>query len=337
MRARDLCIEIGTGWPGPRNAITDVMGVRVGATTLIEGADVRTGVTVIVPPDEPLFAGSHRLNGNGELTGLAWVRESGTLTTPVGITNTLSVGVVRDALATADTGREDDWALAVVGETWDGPLNDIAGRHIRPEHVAAALGGASEEVPEGNTGGGAGMISHGFKGGTGPASRVVGEWTVGVLVQANHGARSRFAVNGVPVGKRIGPDRVPLPGGAESGAGSIIVVAATDAPLLPFQCDRLAQRAGLGIARTGGAGENGSGDLVLAFATGNRGLDSAARTIPLTMLRNEAIDPLFHAVIEASEEAIVNALVAAQTMTGRDGVTVHALPHDLLVEALRHA
>jgi D-aminopeptidase len=325
---------VGTGTPGPRNSIADVAGVRVGATTLIEGEAVRTGVTVIVPPEEPLFAGCHRLNGNGELTGLEWVRESGTLTTPIGLTSTLSVGVVRDALASADTGRADDWALAVAGETWDGTLNDIGGRHIRPEHVAAARAAASEEVAEGNVGGGTGMICHGFKGGTGTASRLVDGWTVGVLVQANHGARRRLAVNGIPVGRHVGPNRVPLPG-PDSATGSIIVIAATDAPLLPFQCDRLAQRTALGVARAGGAGENGSGDLMLAFATGNRGLAAETRTIPLTMLRNESIDRLFHAAIEATEEAILNALVAAETLAGRNGVVAHALPHDLLQEAMQ--
>jgi D-aminopeptidase len=338
MRARDLGITIGTGTPGPRNSITDVDGVRVGTTTLVEGADVRTGVTVVCPPDEPLFAGCHRLNGNGELTGLEWIRESGMLTTPIAITNTHSVGVVHDALIAAAVRRgalDDAWSLPVVGETWDGVLNDINGMHVRPEHVFAALESASEDVPEGNAGGGTAMICHEFKGGTGTASRTTKTgWTVGVLVQANHGRRERLLVDGVPVGRAIGPDRVPVPDEPAAGAGSIIVVVATDAPLLPTQCDRLAQRAALGIGRTGGAGENSSGDILLAFATGNRGLEGSEATTQVEMVRNEHIDALFYAAIEATEEAIVNALVAAETMTGKDGRTAHALPHDALVAAL---
>jgi D-aminopeptidase len=332
-RSRELGIVLGDLEPGPANAITDVVGVRVGHTTLIEGDAVRTGVTVIVPPDEPLFAGSHRLNGNGELTGLEWVRESGQLTTPVGITNTFSVGVVRDAIAAART--RDLWALPVVGETWDGLLNDIRGMHVTREHVVAALESASDgPVAEGNVGGGTGMVCHGFKGGIGTASRVADGHVVGVLVQANHGRRSRLRVDGVAVGKVLGPERVPTPPSPFApGSGSIIVVAATDAPLLPHQCDRLAQRAALGIGRTGGAGENSSGDLVLAFATGNRGLASGAR-VPLEMLSNERIDPLFYAVIDATEEAILNAMLAAETMTGRGGVTVHGLDGELLLGAM---
>jgi D-aminopeptidase len=337
-RVRDLGVTIGTGTPGPRNAITDVEGIRVGATTLVEGDAVRTGVTVIVPPDEPLFAGTHRLNGNGELTGLEWVRESGMLTTPLAITNTHSVGVVHDALIESAIRRgmlDDAWSLPVVGETWDGVLNDINGLHVRREHVFAALESATEDVPEGNAGGGTGMICHGFKGGTGTASRLAeAGWTVGVLVQANHGRRERLLVDGVHVGRAIGPDRVPLPERPGAGAGSIIVVVATDAPLLPTQCDRLAHRAALGIGRTGGAGENSSGDLLLAFSTGNRGLADGERTARVEMVRNEGMDGLFDAAIEATEEAIVNALVAAETLTGKDGHTAHALPHDELVAAM---
>ena len=343
MRARDVGLELGRGRAGAENAITDVDGVRVGTPTRVEGAGVRTGVTVLVPPAEPLFAGCHRLNGNGELTGLEWLRESGFLTTPVAITNTHSVGVVRDALISAAVARglEDDaWSLPVVGETWDGVLNDINGMHVRPEHVLAALDGASSgPVPEGNAGGGTGMICHGFKGGTGTSSRVVDEedggYTVGVLVQANHGRRARLTIDGVPVGERLGPDRVPLP--AQSDAprgGSIIAVVATDAPLLPHQCDRLAQRAGLGIARTGGAGENSSGDIFLAFATGNRGLETGADAAQIEMLANDRMDALFYATIEATEEAIVNALLAAETMTGYRGATAYALEPELLLEAL---
>ena len=337
-RARDLRLEIGRLPTGPANAITDVEGVRVGHATLIEGEDVRTGVTVVVPPSQPLFAGAHRINGNGELTGLEWVRDSGLLTTPVAITNTHSVGVVRDALvAAAQHGDGDDrWSLPVVGETWDGFLNDINGFHVKAEHVAAALQAASEgAVEEGAVGGGTGMVCHGFKGGIGTSSRVVDGVTLGVLVQANHGRRARFRVNGLPVGERIGEDRVPLPRpGSDGGDGSIIVVIATDAPLLPGQCERLCRRAAYGIARTGGMGERSSGDFAICFATGNRGLDSEEPELALRMLNDGRIDGLYEAVIDAVEESILNALLAAETMTGRGGNTVHALPHDLLLEAL---
>jgi D-aminopeptidase len=365
MRARDHDIIIGAGTPGPINAITDVPGVRVGHRTLIEGAGplvvgrgpVRTGVTVVIPPGrvwkQPVFAGAHRLNGNGEMTGLEWVRESGMLTTPVGLTNTHSVGVVRDAMLAeilaTDAGRGSEWSLPVVAETWDGLLNDLNGFHVHPEHVhdafAAAQGGA---VQEGAVGSGTGMICHGFKGGIGTASRVLGEagagYSVGVLVQANHGRRERFAVNGVPVGPVL--DDIPLPGPADAraaGAGSIIVIVATDAPLLPHQCERLAQRAGLGVARVGGVGEHTSGDLFLCFATGNLGMtaggidERAPLTFPLTMLSDVHITPLFDAVVEATEEAIVNAVLGATTTEGRDGIVAHALPGERLAQALRDA
>ena len=332
MRARDLGLAIGEGTAGPLNAITDVRGVRVGHATLIEGDDVRTGVTVLVPPEGVHFAGSHCLNGNGELTGLAWVKESGLLTTPIGLTNTHSVGVVRDALCAAARG-EADWSLPVVGETWDGLLNDINGFHVKAEHVFEALESASDgPVAEGNVGGGTGMICHGFKGGIGTASRVADGYTVAVLVQANHGRRSRLQVNGVPVGRVLGPERIALPARPPAG-GSIIVLAATDAPLLPHQCERLAQRAALGVGRTGGAGENSSGDFVVAFATGNSGLMEGRETISVAMLANERIDGLFYAAIEATEEAIVNALLAAETMTGKGG-TVHRLDPDLFADVV---
>jgi D-aminopeptidase len=336
-RARDLGIEIGRLQPGPANAITDVAGVSVGQTTLIEGESVRTGVTVIVPPEQPLFAGAHRINGNGELTGLEWIRDSGLLTTPVAITNTHSVGVVRDALVAARQGDGlDRWSLPVVGETWDGLLNDIDGFHVTPEHVVSALAAATDGVvAEGAVGGGTGMVCHGFKGGIGTASRVIEQGTVGALVQANHGRRSRLRVNGIPVGERIGEDRVPLPERAgDGGSGSIIVVLATDAPLLPGQCERIARRAAYGIARTGGMGERSSGDFALCFATGNRDLESEEQELQLRMLNDARIDGLYEAAIDAVEESILNALLAAETMTGRDGNTVHALPHDLLLEAL---
>jgi D-aminopeptidase len=371
-RYRDLGLTVGQLDPGPRNAITDVEGVRVGVTTLIEGdgplrvghGPVRTGVTVIVPHDgigaEPVFAGCHRLNGNGELTGLEWVRESGQLTTPVAITNTHSVGVVRDALVGAyvrdhPPGSPDLWSLPVVGETYDGTLNDIDGFHVNGEHLHAALGSASDgPVPEGNVGGGTGMICHDFKGGTGSASRALpaglGGWTVGALVQANYGRRERLSVDGVPVGREIPiaevasawDDADTLAGrdGASAGAGSIIVILATDAPLLPHQCERVAQRAALGIARAGGAGEHSSGDLFLAFSTGNRGrlssykLGGPPRPFDVATIPDGAISDLFWAAIEATEEAILNALVAAETMTGRDGITAHALDHDRLLEVM---
>ena len=370
MRARDLGIHTGTLLPGPYNAITDVAGVRVGMRTLVRGdgalqrgrGPVRTGVTMILPHagalwDSPVFAGSHRLNGNGEVTGLEWVRESGLLTSPIGLTTTHSVGVVRDAMVELQVrerpGSDLFWALPVVAETWDGVLNDVHGFHVRAQHAEQAHAAASDgPVPEGSVGGGTGMTCHGFKGGTGTASRALapeaGGWTVGVLVQANHGRRSRLTVHGAPVGHEIPPEVVPLPllpeltraGPAPAeGAGSVVVVVATDAPLLPHQCDRLAQRALLGVARTGGTGEHASGDFALAFATGNRLRGSDLTTVvPLTasvtMLSDAHIDPLFDAAVEATEEAVLNALVAAETMTGRDGVVAHALPHDLLVAAL---
>ena len=336
MRARDLGIAIGDGSPGEHNTITDVAGVRVGHTTLIEGDEIRTGVTVIVPPETPLFAGCHRLNGNGELTGLEWVRESGFLTTPIAITNTFSVGVVRDAIA-AKSADEDAWSLPVVGETFDGFLNDIRGQHVSAEHVHAALANASVgPVEEGSVGGGTGMICHGFKAGIGTASRVADDYVLGVLVQANYGRRRRFRVDGVPVGELIG-DRIPEPSRGGGEAGSIIGVVATDAPLLPHQCDRLAQRAGLGVGRMGGTAAHSSGDLFFAFATGNRALGSTSGELSVRMLADEEIGPLYDAVIESTEEAILNAMLAARTMTGRDGNTVHALDPDLLKAALRQS
>jgi D-aminopeptidase len=365
LRARDLGIRVGRGRPGPHNAITDVAGVRVGHATLIRGSGplrvgegpVRTGVTVIVPHDgsiwtEPLFAGCHRLNGNGELTGLEWVRESGMLTSPIALTNTHSVGVVRDALiaheARSRPPGELFWGLPVVGETWDGMLNDINGQHVAARDLIDAIGSSTiGPVAEGNVGGGTGMICHGFKGGIGTASRRLdadaGEWIVGVLVQANHGRRERLRVNGAPVGERITAADIPLPGPeapAQAGAGSIIAVVATDAPLIPTQCDRLAQRCGLGVARTGGVGEHWSGDLFFAFSTANRGIpasdlgEQTSQTVSLTMLSNTHVTTLFDAVVEATEEAILNAMLAAETMTGRDGITAHRLDSDRLTTAL---
>ncbi|MGH2597906.1 MAG: P1 family peptidase [Dehalococcoidia bacterium] len=361
MRARDLGTAIGRIPTGPWNAITDVPGVAVGHTTLIAGdgplvaghGPVRTGVTVVLPRAEdvgadPCFAGSHVLNGNGEMTGLAWVEESGLLTTPVAITNTHSVGVVRDALISYEVARragpaEPFWSLPVVAETYDGFLNDINGMHVRPEHVAAALDGARDgPVAEGCVGGGTGMICHGFKGGIGTASRVLpaadGGWTVGVLVQANYGSRPLLRVDGVPVGELIGADIVPLPRRGAAEAGSIIVVIATDAPLLPTQCRRLAQRATIGIARMGGLGANSSGDLFLAFSTANRGLEerpAPGGTLTARFLPNDATTPLFQAVAEATEESILNALCMATTLTGIDGNTAYALPLDHFTQIMR--
>jgi D-aminopeptidase len=370
MRARDLGISVGLMRPGPHNAITDVAGVRVGHTTLISGepgplvvgqGPVRTGVTVVVPHEgdafaSAVYAGAHRLNGNGELTGLEWIREAGLLSGPIAITNTHSVGVVRDAIVAAAVrsaaASESAWSLPVVGETWDGWLNDVDGQHVRAEHLFTALESASDgPVAEGNVGGGTGMICHHFKGGIGSSSRQLvaseGGFTVGALVQANYGRRERLAVDGVPVGREIGFERVPSDRedtaitSTDADAGSIIVVLATDAPLLPHQCERLAQRAGLGVARVGGAGEHSSGDLFIAFATGNRGLTAEDRAAGRPFTRSvEALDdawisPLFWAAVESTEEAVVNALVAAETMAGADGHVAYALPHDLLVDVWR--
>ena len=371
-RLRDLGLAVGELEPGALNAITDVPGVRVGHATIVEGdgqlevgrGPVRTGVSVVFPRPEPpwsapVFAGIHRLNGNGELTGSHWVKESGTLTSAIGLTNTHSVGVVRDALVTVDRRQRgqgaDFWALPVVGETWDGFLNDINGAHVTAEHVLAAVDAASSgPVQEGGVGGGTGMICHQFKGGIGTSSRLVDEsaggWVVGVLVQANHGRRGRLALNGLPIGSVVTADVLPVPEmpasfahlGADAripdGSGSIIVVVATNAPLIPTQCERLAQRAALGIARVGGAGENYSGDIAIAFATGNDvpshdPIDHPLQT-EIAMVPNHWITPLFYAVVEATEEAIWNAIVAADTMVGRDGITAHGLDSELLLDAV---
>lgn len=359
--AREIGLSVGDLAPGPLDAITDVDGVRVGHATIVSGdgplevgrGPIRTGVTVVLPHEriwtEPAFAGVHRLNGNGELTGSHWIEEAGMLGTPIAMTNTHSVGVVRDALVAAQVRvrpGDQSWSLPAVGETWDGILNDIDGFHVRAEHVERALADASGgPVEEGAVGGGTGMICHDFKGGIGSASRRLtdadGAYTVGALVQANHGRRERLTINGVRVGRAIPGAEVPLPPQqAESGAGSIIVVLATDAPLLPNQCRRLAQRATIGIARTGEVGGHYSGDLFIAFTTGNAGLepDMLGSDVPheaaVRMLTDPFITPLFDAAAEATEAAIVNALLAAETMTGRDGITVHALPHARLLELL---
>ena len=363
-RARDLGVPFD-GATGPLNAITDVAGVEVGYTTLISGSGklvvgqgpVRTGVTAVLPRgkksvNDPVFAGWYSLNGNGEMTGTTWVEESGLLEGPIGITNTHSVGVVRDTtikwLLDHKMSRQP-WALPVVAETWDGWLNDLNGFHVKPEHVFAALDSAKPgPVSEGNTGGGTGMICYGFKGGTGSASRVLskqdGGYTVGVLVQCNCGSRRLLTIAGVPVGKEIPmeehaensvPDFVPPGSDTRGDVGSIIIVIATNAPLLPHQLKRIARRATLGLARTGSVSGNGSGDIFIAFSTVNPNADDAPGPNQVDTVSNERITPLFEATVQATEEAIVNAMVAAKTMTGIDGHTVEALPHDQLQRILK--
>jgi D-aminopeptidase len=369
MRARELGIRVGDLSPGVHGAITDVEGVRVGHSTIVRGegplvvgeGPVRTGVTVVCPReglarDEPVFAGSHRFNGNGEMTGLEWIREAGVLATPVAITNTHSVGIVRDALVRAEikarTDEEEYWCLPVVAETYDGTLNDINGQHVSADHVFEALDSASiGPVEEGSVGGGTGMICHEFKGGIGTASRQLpeeqGGWTVGSLVQANYGSRSMLRVDGLPVGRVLGTEIIPSPFEEEAetqpaGTGSVIVVLATDAPLLPTQCDRLAMRASIGLGRMGGGLDDGSGDIFFAFATSNRGIPRAGlseppATVPLRMVTNDYMTPLFHAAAEATEEAILNALLAAGDMRGRDGILAYGLTPELLLGALEEA
>jgi len=358
-RARDLGVPF-TGKPGPWNAITDVPGVEVGEVTLISGAGkhqrgigpVRTGVTAILPrgksaPTDAVFAGWFTLNGNGEMTGTTWVDESGLMFGPVMITNTESVGVVRDAVIGWSLERyrvdlSDTWQLPVVAETSDDWLNDMDGFHVKPEHAFTALDTAkSGPVAEGNVGGGTGMICYEFKGGTGTASRTVadesGPYVVGVLVQSNFGRREQLTIAGVPVGQEISYDKAyeastrPHHG---NDTGSIIVVVATNAPFLPHQLKRLARRAAMGIARTGGTASNSSGEIFIAFSTANSGAGSATGVPALKMIPNDRMTPFFQATAEATEEAIVNALVAAETMTGVDDRRVIALPHDRLVALL---
>ncbi|MGE0553699.1 MAG: P1 family peptidase [Gemmatimonadales bacterium] len=369
-RARDLGIPL-PGVTGPLNAITDVAGVEVGVVTLIAGSGrlavgkgpVRTGVTAILPrgkvSDHPVYAAWFTLNGNGEMTGTTWVEESGFLGGPVMITNTHSVGIVHDAVIEwiVKHGKDFDWSLPVVAETWDGGLNDINGFHVTREHTLAAIDGARPgPVPEGNVGGGTGMVCNRFKGGTGTSSRRVvvldRGYTVGVLVQCNYGGRGRLSVAGAPVGQEI-PDLLPcfaaLPdgsyarptahcdtGGEDKGdQGSIIVVVATDVPLLPHQLKRVVKRAALGIGTMGGIGGDSSGDIFIAFSTANPGAEAADRVVSVQAIPNERINPVFEATIDATAEAILNAMLAAETMTGADGYTVYALPHDRLLAALR--
>lgn len=357
-RARDLGVPFD-GTPGAWNAITDVHGVEVGHTTLISGngalkvgeGPVRTGVTVVLPrgkrSKDPVFAGWFSLNGNGEMTGTTWVEESGFMDGPMAITNTHSVGVVRDAIIDWQAKHSllrGAFALPVVAETNDGWLNDINGFHVKPEHVFQALeSAASGPVPEGNVGGGTGMHCYDFKGGIGTASRqlpaAAGGYTVGVLVQANFGLRRHLMVAGAPVGKELTCEKIPCrsvaaaaPPGRE---GSIIIVAATDAPLLAHQLKRMARRTALGIARTGSVSGNGSGDIFIAFSTANPGADNASPVASLQMLSNGRIDDLFEATVFATEEAVINAMVAAETMVGRDNHRTIALPHDELKQVLR--
>ena len=351
-RARDLGVPFD-GAPGPLNAITDVAGVTVGHATIIKGqgtlvvgqGPVRTGVTAIFPRGatngDPVFGGWFTLNGNGEMTGTTWLEESGFLAGPVMITNTHSVGVVRDAVIEwlVHKGFEFDWSLPVVAETWDGSLNDINGFHVTKAHAFAALDSThGGPVAEGNVGGGTGMICNQFKGGIGTASRRLpadrGGYTIGVLVQCNYGSRAHLSIAGVPVGQEI-PDLLPTRDTIPGERGSIIIVVATDAPLLPHQLKRLAKRASLGVGRLGGTGGNPSGDIFVAFSTANPGAAKPDASVSVTMLPNERIDPLFQATIQATEEAIVNAMVAAETMTGINGMRVYALPHERLRAALR--
>ena len=340
------------GTPGPANAITDVAGVAVGHTTLIEGANVRTGVTAVWPRGmsrtEPAFGGWFSLNGNGEMTGTTWLEESGVLDGPVLITNTHSVGVVRDAYiqwqvkskrtpATNVVGDGEFWSMPVVAETFDGFLNETNGFHVKPEHVVRALESASGgPVAEGAVGGGTGMICYGFKGGIGTSSRRVGSYTVGALVQCNCGRRADLRIAGVPVGEEIGPQRASAEQpGIQQERGSIIIVVATDAPLLPHQLKRLARRASLGLARTGSTSSNYSGDIFIAFSTANAGHAGATQETDVHVLANEQLDPIFAGVVDAVEESVVNALVGARTMEGFQGHRVEALSHEQLKQALK--
>ena len=374
--ARALGIRL-QGEPGPNNAITDVTGVEVGHTTIIEGqgrlivgqGPIRTGVTAILPrgreSGDSTFAAWFSLNGNGEMTGTTWIEHSGLLEGPILITNTHSVGVVRDAVIAWQRDRDPSflWALPVVAETYDGSLNDINGFHVTAEHTFAALDGASSgPVEQGAVGGGTGMRCHGFKGGIGSSSRRVGDYTIGILVQCNQGARSDLRISGVPVGEMLpepsacyadrsipaelrrsgvrwcddGEDAAgkmePIP----EGTGSIIIVLATDAPLLPTQIKRLVTRTTMGLARIGGMGYNGSGDIFIGFTTANRtAAAERATVVGLEMLPNDRLNPFISASVHATEEAILNAMLAAETLTGINGYTVPALPHDRLTEIMQ--
>jgi D-aminopeptidase len=354
-RARDLGIPF-EGTPGPRNAITDVAGVEVGHRTLIEGDSVRTGVTAVWPrgksSNDPVFSGFFSQNGNGDMTGTHWLMESGFLDGPVLITNTHSVGVVRDAFLAwlvknhrmpgTNAFPGGFYTYPVVAETYDGTLNDINGFHVKPPDVEAALeAAASGPVAEGNVGGGTGMICYGFKGGIGTSSRKLsaneGGYTVGVLVQCNCGSRRQLRIGGVPVGAELSanPPRAATQWPYRDDVGSIIIVVATDAPLLPHQVQRLARRATMGLARTGATSGNGSGDIFIAFSTANPNAAAGRAPVSVTMLPNDSLNPIFEATVQATEEAIVNAMTGAETMTGAHGSRVTALPQKELKDLLR--
>jgi D-aminopeptidase len=358
-RARDLGVPFD-GTPGPLNAITDVAGVAVGHTTLISGegklvigqGPVRTGVTAVLPRGKdsmmnPVFAGWFSQNGNGEMTGTTWVEESGFLEGPVMITNTHSVGVVRDAVIQwrVTHGQPDAtgywWSLPVVAETWDGWLNDINGFHVKPEHAFHAIDSAqSGPVLEGAVGGGTGMVCNGFKGGIGTSSRKLtvkdGGYTIGVLVQCNYGSRQNLRIAGIPVGREINSeDPYAYQPSDISERGSIIVVIATDAPLISSQLKRLARRVSLGLGRNGRISGNGSGDIFIAFSTANSGAGSADHVVDIKMMPNDLLDPVFAATVQAVEESIINAMIAAESMTGIENHHVTALPHDQLRAVLK--
>jgi L-aminopeptidase/D-esterase-like protein len=354
-RARELGVML-EGTTGPLNAITDVVDVEVGHRTLIAGDSVRTGVTAVWPrgksSGDPVFGGFFSQNGNGDMTGTHWLRESGFLDGPVLITNTHSVGVVRDAFLGwlvknhrtpgTNTFAGGFYTYPIVAETYDGFLNDINGFHVKPADVEAALDSAQTgPVAEGNVGGGTGMVCYGFKGGIGTSSRQLaaaqGGYTVGVLVQCNCGRRSQLRIGGLPVGQELNapPPRAAAPAVHREDAGSIIIVVATDAPLLPHQVERLARRATLGLARTGSTSGNGSGDIFIAFSTANPNAAAAKSPVNVSMLPNDSLDPVFEATVQATEEAIINAMVGAETMTGANGSHVVALPHDQLQDVLK--
>jgi len=344
-RARGLGLPL-PGKPGQDNTITDVVGVEVGYTTLIEGDDIRTGVTGILPrgrtgADTPCMAGTYSLNGNGEMTGTIWIEEAGELQTPVTITNTASCGIARDAtlrwLVANDIGTGQDWGLPVAAETYDGELNDINGFHVNADHVMSALDKAvSGPLEMGSVGGGTGMSTYEFKAGSASASRQIDmsgtRYTIGTFVQSNFGLRPELTILGVQAGRE-------LTGGEfrSKGSGSIIAIVATDAPLLPHQCKRLARRVPLGLARTGTIGHNSSGDIFLVFSTANSAALRSGGVRHLDALADAELDPLFQGVVETVEEAVLDAMIANETMTGRNGLTVRALPHDDLLAVLRAA
>jgi L-aminopeptidase/D-esterase-like protein len=353
-RARALGLPFA-GRPGRWNGITDVPGLEVGYVTLIEGDHVRTGVTAIHPrgpagTGDPVAAGFHSQNGNGEMTGVSWINESGTFTGPVAITNTHAVGVAHAGIVAWTIrhypGVADAWLLPVAAETWDGYLNDINGHHVTEDSVIAALDATSPgPVEEGSVGGGTGMNCYQFKGGSGTASRIVGDYTVGVFVQANFGRRHELVLAGTPLGEALAADNPMADHAAHSGAGappgsgSVIAIVATDAPLFPHQCQAFARRVTSGLARTGTSGSHFSGDLFLAFSTANPGafVPDRAALSRLDFIPWEHLDPFFEAVVQATEEAVVNALVANEDMTGRDGHRTPALPRDRVVEILSQA